>query len=284
MIIVRLKGGLGNQMFQYAAARQLSAKLAVPLKLDTAFLQRDTADRTRRDFELDKFNIQTQIASAKEVEKLREKNWTRLFRPNQVKERLFSCRKPFLKEGNSYYMNGYWQSEKYFKDIADIIRNEFVFKAPLNDSYFVQIQRQIDSTNSVSLHFRRGDYVSDKKTSEYHGVCPLEYYERAVEKLSEQLLFPHLFVFSDDISWVKSHFRTRFPTVYVEKSDEALHSDFRLMSRCKHNVIANSSYSWWAAWLNSNEEKTVIAPQQWYKNKRKQLLATDKVPKQWLKI
>lgn len=284
MIFVRLKGGLGNQMFQYAAARQLSVMQGVPLKLDISLLQSQLADRTKRDFELDKFNIHAEIANLNEIAELKKKTRKNFFQLTQIRERYFGFIKTFLKTGNTYYINGYWQSEKYFENISEIIRNEFVFKKPLVDEYFISLQHQIAASNSVSVHFRRGDYVSDKKTNQYHGTCSIEYYQKAVKLLTERVKNPQLFVFSDDILWVKSHFHTEFPVVFVEKSNDTEHSDFRLMSLCKHNVIANSSYSWWAAWLNSNEDKIVIAPKQWYTNKRKQLHSGDRIPKRWLKI
>ncbi|MDO5522637.1 MAG: alpha-1,2-fucosyltransferase [Bacteroidia bacterium] len=284
MIIVRLKGGLGNQMFQYAAAKQLAEKLNTSLKLDISFLQNNAADSTNREFELDKFSIPIEIASAEEVKKVREKKTKNFIRPTVIREKYFGFVKPFLKAGNDYYMNGYWQSDKYFADVEAIIRSEFKFIEPLSDEYYIGMQGKIVSSNSVSLHFRRGDYVSNSKTNKYHGVCSLAYYQNAVKTISDKISNPHLFVFSDDIDWVKSNFHTGLPTVFVEKKNENLHTDFRLMSMCRHNIIANSSYSWWAAWLNPNKEKIVIAPRRWYRNKRKQLKAADRVPNSWIRI
>lgn len=286
MIIVQIKGGLGNQMFQYAAARQLSVKHGVPLKLDTlSFLQSETGDHTKRCFELDKFKIDAQIAQKQEIDTLKKKSFSNFIRQTYIRERLFGIFARNLKSaGNNCYLNGYWQNEKYFKEIDDIIRREFVFIEELNDDYITGIREQITQSEAVSVHFRRGDYVADKKINQTHGVCSMEYYQKAVEKIAQNVFNPVFFVFSDDIGWAKSHFRTRFPMVFVEKSDETQHSDFRLMSLCKHNIIANSSYSWWAAWLNTNNKKTVIAPQQWFSNKRKQRQAKHITPKEWMRI
>ena len=284
MIIVKLKGGLGNQMFQYAAARQLAEKLSVPLKLDIAFLLADAPDRTKREYELDKFEISAELATPSEIEEIKNKNKKNPFRLFHIKERYYKTISPFLQKGKKYYMNGYWQSEKYFDKIESILRKEFVFKDPLTETYFVDLLQKIKTTTSVSIHFRRGDYVTDSKTNRHHGVCSLDYYQKAVEYLSKQFDSLHLFISSDDIFWAKSNFHTDLPMFFVEKNNETQHSDFRLMSMCKHNIIANSSYSWWAAWLNPNEDKIVIAPRQWYMNKRKQLQAADRVPKSWVRI
>lgn len=284
MIIVKLKGGLGNQMFQYAMARALAVKNSMPLKLDISFLLQEANGYTKRDFELDKFTIQAAIATPEEVKKLRKKNLKNFFRHSVIRERSYKYIKPFINTRNDYYINGYWQKEKYFKEAAEIIRKDFEFKEPLSEEYFDLIQKQITDSNSVSVHFRRGDYVSDKNTFQRHGVCSLDYYQKAVHLLSKQVADLRLFIFSDDITWVKNNFATTLPMIFIEKKDEQLHSDFRLMSMCKHNIIANSSYSWWAAWLNPNKEKIVIAPEKWYNSKRKQRQAKDMVPKDWWRV
>lgn len=284
MIVVKLKGGLGNQLFQYAAAKQLSVKHETPLKLDLSFLEADASGYTKRDFELDKFKINIEMATFEEIEALRKKNLKNFLQRTQQRERKFGLFKTNLKIKNDCYLNGYWQSENYFEDIKEIIREEFVFKEILTGVYFTELQEKITTSNSISLHFRRGDYITDEKANGYFGVCPLEYYQSAVRLISARIHDPELFIFSDDIPWVKSHFHTQCPVTFVEHTDNSLHSDFRLMSMCKHNIIANSSYSWWAAWLNPNKEKVVIAPQKWYENKRKQRQARDRIPKEWLKI
>lgn len=284
MIIVKLKGGLGNQMFQYAAGRQLSIIHKSPLKLDLSFLQGEATDYTKREYELDKFNITAEIATPEEVEQLKKKSWKKLFRKTKIRERIFGVFKTKLRGSKNCYLNGYWQSEDYFDKIPNIIRDDFTFIEPLTDNYFLELQEQITKSNSVSIHFRRGDYVTDLKTNKTFGVCSIDYYQKAVEFLSKRVSNLRIFAFSEDIEWVKSNFNTHHPIVFVEKSDENLHSDFRLMSMCKHNIIANSSYSWWAAWLNSNEEKIVVAPQKWYENKRKQYQSADRVPESWVKL
>ncbi|MCL1936881.1 MAG: alpha-1,2-fucosyltransferase [Candidatus Azobacteroides sp.] len=286
MIIVRLKGGLGNQMFQYAAARHLSEKHKVPLKLDLSFFQIEPKNNqhTPRSFELDQLSITAEIATEKEIQFLRKQRWKNWFQPVWIKEKGSDSYKKIARAGKNCYLNGYWQSEKYFEDIAEIIHNEFVFKQPLSGNSLMDIQRQIENSNSISLHFRRGDYVDNPKTNKYHGLCSMDYYRSAQNRIAQNVSNPCFFVFSDDISWVKDHFSSDFPTVFIGKNDNLLHSDFRLMSLCRHNIIANSSYSWWAAWLNKNENKIVVAPKRWLANERKQRLITDRVPKQWIEI
>jgi hypothetical protein len=286
MIIVQLKGGLGNQLFQYAAGRQLSEKFDVPLKFDLSFLNSTDPNQRhiKRYFELDKFKIIVEIATESEIQAIRRQRWKNSFKPVWIRERKNDCHKKLHRAGKDCYLNGFFQSEKYFINISETIRNELIFKEPLTDRYFLEIKEQIENSNSVSLHFRRGDYVENPNTNRFHGVCPLEYYRQAVKWMNEKTEDQQLFVFSDDIGWVKANFRTEFPTVFVEKSEEKLHSDFRLMSLCKHNIIANSSYSWWAAWLNLNEAKTIIAPEKWFANARRQSKAADIIPGEWYRI
>lgn len=285
MVIVRLKGGFGNQLFQYAAARRIAVEQNVPLKLDLSFLVADAIHHTKRHFELYKLNINAEIATAREIQAIKKERWRDLLHPVLIKDRGAAA---FLKQvtrcRDQVYLDGYWQSEKYFETISGIIRNEFIFKQPLVNEYYLHVKRQEESSDSVSLHFRRGDYVEDPKTNKYHGVCSMDYYRKAVERISEKISNPVLFIFSDDIQWVKAHFKSKFPMVFIEHSDEELHSDFRLMSSCKHNIIANSSYSWWAAWLNTNPGKIVVAPRMWYNNKRKQRQANDRVPDAWMRV
>jgi hypothetical protein len=285
MIIVRLKGGLGNQLFQYAAGRQLAEKHCVPLKLDLSYLHRgENITHTKRNFELDKFNIVAEIATENEIQAMRHRRWLNFIRAVQLKERKKDIYAQFLKARKTCYLDGWFQSEKYVSPIAEQIRKELVFKEPLTDNYFIAIKEQIENTCSVSLHFRRGDYVENAKSNTFHGVCSLDYYKNAANSVAEKTKNPHFFIFSDDIRWVMRNFELNFPTVFVEKSDENLLSDFRLMSLCKHNIIANSSYSWWAAWLNENENKIVIAPEKWFANAEKQSQTTDLIPEKWHKM
>lgn len=285
MVIVQLKGGLGNQMFQYAAARRLAAEHGIELKLDLSFLEAETVQHTKRDFELYKLNINAGIATCKEIQAIKKKRWKNLFCPALIKDKgVADFSKKVTRCSDHVYLDGYWQSEKYFKSISPVIRNEFTFKQPLAKDYFLNIKHQIENSDSISLHFRRGDYVDNPKTNKYHGVSSLNYYQKAVERITKKINNPTLFIFSDDIQWVMAHFKSEHPIVFIKQSDEGLHSDFRLMSICKHNIIANSSYSWWAAWLNENENKTVIAPKKWYEHQPSQDHVSDLLPREWITL
>lgn len=285
MVIVRLKGGLGNQMFQYAAAKRVAFEKELPLKLDLTFLEADAIHHTKRGFELNKLMINTEIATAEEVKAIRKKRWGNFFCPVRIKDRgVADFTKKIARCGAQVYLDGYWQSEQHFAPVADIIRDEFTFREPIVNDYLLSIKQRIENSTSVSLHFRRGDYVNNPRANKHHGVCSMSYYQNAVNIMAHKTDNPLLFIFSDDIQWVKANFKSDHPMLFVEQSDEGLHSDFRLMSLCKHNIIANSSYSWWAAWLNDNENKTVIAPRQWYQDSRAQSRVAEMIPKEWVTI
>jgi len=282
MIVLKLKGGLGNQLFQYAAAKQISLHYNVPLKLDLSFFDTDSSKHTYRMYELDKFKINVDIATKSEALYFNE-SLISILRLNKISEHNYWCKRNFIKWMNFGYVRGYWQSEKYFQAIKDVIVHEFVFKNQL-DSSFDNIKEQIYGTNSVSIHFRRGDYVSNAKINKHHGTTSLDYYQKAIKHISQDLNNICLFVFSDDIEWVKLNFKTNYPVVYIEKSDNTNHSDFQLMSLCKHNIIANSTYSWWAAWLNRNPDKKIVAPVKWFDDRKSQKRVNEKIPATWTTI
>lgn len=284
MIIVRLKGGLGNQMFEYALARRISIEKNIELKIDTSFLEAEAKDYTKRGLELFKFNINAEIATNKEIKSILMQGWKNIFYPVWIKDR--GIDKFFKKKlgSNDLYLDGYWQSYFYFESIIDIIGNDFTVKQPLKGDYFEYITNQINNTNSVSLHFRRGEYVDNPKVNSHHGICPIEYYHNSIDYIAKTVVNPHLFVFSDDIEWVKANFKSILPITFIDYSDNDLLSDFRLMSMCKHNIIANSSYSWWAAWLNKNKNKIIVAPKRWYINERSQKKSQSMIPPEWIRV
>jgi hypothetical protein len=285
MIIIQIKGGLGNQLFQYATARQVSVNQNVALKFDFTYLHNQQIySNTVRYFELDKLNVNANIASEREISTVKKQRWLNYLLHNVYQERSLRFDKNVFKAGKNCFLSGYFQSEKYFINIRDILLKELTFKEPLLDQYFIKTTETIKNCNSVSLHFRRGDYITNETANKTHGLLPLEYYEKAVKLISEKVKNPFFFVFSDEIEWAKEHFKSEFPVVFVEKSDDNLHSDFRLMSLCKHNIIANSSYSWWAAWLNQNDNKIIISPQKWFSNEQKNLQTSDLIPEKWLRI
>ena len=295
MIVVKLMGGLGNQMFQYAIGRSLAEKINTELKLDLSFLL-DRTPRphfTYRNYELAIFNIQESFSTTQEVDIFIDKAQEPLARLIQWMNKLIVDRKVVKERGFYFdpgvfnltghlYLEGYWQSEKYFKNIEKIIRQEFTFKCE-PDLSNRQLLNKIESVEAVSVHIRRGDYVSDTITNQFHGVCGLEYYQQAIEKIAQEVHEPHFYIFSDNIDWAKKNIQLNFPTTYVTHNPpDKGYEDLRLMSHCKHHIIANSSFSWWAAWLNSNPEKIVIAPEKWFADIT--IDTTDLIPEGWIRI
>ncbi len=294
MIVVRLAGGLGNQMFQYAAGRRLAQHHKVELKLDLSELENCPAGCTPRTFQLNTLNISAGIASPEEIastfclqETLWGLAWSKLRqvvgfpRATMVTERHFHFDPRVLSAPRQSYLVGYWQSEKYFDEVSDALRREFTCREPLSGENR-RVAEAIGACNSVSVHVRRGDYVTNPASSETHGVCGMDYYHPCVEELCRTVPEPHLFLFSDEPEWVEAHFATGLPTTVVgHNGPELAHEDLRLMSLCRHNIIANSSFSWWGAWLNQNHGKIVFAPKKWLRDERHD--TSDVVPAAWRK-
>lgn len=274
-LIVKLFGGLGNQMFQYAAGRALSLRQGRRLLIDATAYQRC---RYHQGFEIKKvFQCPVGIASPERlrailglacfepVQRLLTKPLGRKFLPEAVLlEPHFHYWRGFSSETSCDFMRGYWQSEKYFESIRDILLDDFAFRIPL-DVRNLETQALISSSNSVSVHVRRGDYVHNAEASATHGFCSIEYYRRAIRFMKASLDDPKLFFFSDDIEWVRDHLDLGGECRFVDWNTGAdSYNDMRLMSLCKHNIIANSSFSWWGAWLNQNPGKIIIAPTRWF--------------------
>jgi hypothetical protein len=163
------------------------------------------------------------------------------------------------------YLNSYLQSEKYFNDIDTVIRKDFTLKTLAVDN--AMTLEKLNLPNSISHHVRRGDYVSNPLINSFLGVCPVQYYECAVKIITERIRNPQFFIFSDDTEWVKQNLKLDFPVSYQDINNKPYYDLYR-MSQCSHNIIANSSFSWWAAWHNDNPEKIVFAPQNWFADKR----------------
>ena len=292
MIISRLIGGLGNQMFQYAVARALAEKTHQHLKLDVSSF---STYKLHNGFELVSiFEGNKELATAEDVRSMLglqsfpmlkrlllrfELNWLRS--KNLIVEPHFQYWDGLEYILKDAYLTGYWQSEKYFKSIEATVRSDFTFKQPMS-RVNQNIANNIAQADSVSLHVRRGDYVQNSLTLAAHGICPLEYYQSAIAYMTEHVAQPKFFIFSDDIEWVKNNIRINFPCQYVENNHGAeSYNDMRLMSLCKHHIIANSSFSWWGAWLNASPNKIVIAPKQWFANDN---IVSDLFPLDWIAI
>lgn len=279
MITTRLHGRLGNQMFQYAAARGLAARLGVPVALDTRGAIRRGEGVLTRVFDLPLAEPDRLPPDRKEAP-LAYGLW-RLFgrNPRFRRERGLGYNSGFESWGDDSYLHGYWQSERYFAHVADTIRRDFAFPA-FSNAQNEEMAAQIGDSLAISLHVRRGDYL----TLGAHAVCDEAYYAAALERVLDGLSgTPRVFVFSDDPDWAKENLPLPVEKIVVDfNGPETDFEDMRLMSLCLHNIIGNSSFSWWAAWLNAHADKRVAGPVQWFGNPK--LHNPDILPKGWLRI
>lgn len=269
MIIANLTGGLGNQMFQYAFGRAIAERNKTQLKLHFT----NALLNTPREFELDLFNITASLASKDDLSKmgiiqnpmvnrvlyLVDERFGIQLNKHIITERFpYTYNKKHTEISDDHYLQGYWSHTAYFEQIEDILRKEFTPKKPLDEKN-TKIIEQIKKTNSVSLHVRRGDYITNKTGPRFVGI---EYYKTTIESMNDQLKNPTYFVFSDDINWCKDNLSPLLPkTVFIDhNTGRASYKDLILMSNCKHNITANSTFSWWGAWLNPNKSKIIISP------------------------
>ena len=265
MIIIKIKGGLGNQLFQYAVGRALALHHRLPLKLDLTIFKTYKLHR----YLLDQFAIQADIATEDEIIKLKGRNNV-LF--SALRKAGFVKRKSYLKEKRSsyfdvsvfknddVYLDGYWQNELYFSDIREELLRDLTSISSMSDLGVVYMEG-IKKRNSVSLHVRRGNYLNLKNFN----VLDIDYYMKAVEYIRKNVEKPTFYIFSDDLEWCKNSLGFLDNCVFVDSTKTEI-DDLKLMSFCQHNIIANSSFSWWGAWLNQNCKKTVIAPKDWLLN------------------
>ena len=285
MVTVKVFGGLGNQMFQYALGRALAIRNGCRLQLDLRHYDKNRAFR----YGLGDFNIEAVIGTSRTLPPaksttLQYLRWRYLPKQHRmIRERSFGFHPQVLKSTGSIYLQGYWQTGKYFSEIADTIRDEFEFVDPPNDQNAEMLDR-IRSGPSIALHVRRGDYVSNPKARKFHGTCPPDYYHRAVQQIVQKLRSDHtVYVVSDDWQWAQRNLRIDCPMVFVHHNDSfSAHEDLRLMTACQHQVISNSTFSWWSAWLNRYPQKQVIAPQQWFADPKVQ--NNDLIPPDWQRL
>ena len=292
MVIVRITWGLWNQMFQYAYIKALSLKNNSNFRLDIETFEHYKLHKYCLEF----FNIQRKYCKISEVpfyKKFNSNNkyleyllvkikcLAKKFNKNHYIEKQFNFDADFLniKQG---YVEGYFQTEKYFIEYEDDIRKDFTFAispSPENE----KIIEKINSCNAISIHIRRWDYISNDTTNRVHGTCDLNYYKQAIGLIKEKIDNPIFFFFSDDINWAKEHLKVSEKSYYIDRNNaNTNYEDMRLMSLCKHNIIANSSFSWWWAWLNSNPKKIVIAPSKWFNDNSRS--TSDIIPSTWKKI
>lgn len=273
MIVVKLIGGLGNQMFQYAAAKALALEKKEKLYIDIrAFKNYDL-----HAYSLHHFNI-------REKEYKQQPRWCRkiqnkLKRVTSYNETSFRFNaKIFEIETKHVFLNGYFQSEAYFLKYRDRLLEDFKITSELKLETKALL-KDMSGTNAISIHIRRGDFLQHH----VHNTSKEDYYKAAMQYIENKIQSPTYYVFSDDMEWVKKNFKTNYKAIYVDFNDAATgFEDLKLMSHCQHNIIANSSFSWWSAWLNTNPNKIVIAPEHWFNGD--QYDYTDVVPKSWIKI
>jgi len=286
MIIVNLKGGTGNQLFQYALGRYLATLNHTNVKLDINGLsQANITGDIYRPFALDAFAIQKELATPDEIKASKypygifSKAWRWfIFHAFTDKNTLF--RSSVLTWKGTIYLDGYWQSPRYFEPIRDILLTELQLVNPLSASA-EHYRTRIQHCTAVSLHVRRGDYIKNPRVQKEFGPCSISYYKAAMAKIEKTVTKPTYFVFSDDITWTKENLPLPETTVFVQGSDLRDVEELMLMGACQHNIIANSSFSWWGAWLNPKYDKIVIAPTPWFDV---QLYDRNLIPDSWIQL
>jgi hypothetical protein len=267
MIIVRIVGGLGNQMFQYAYAKALQHK-GYDVKIDISKFKKY---KLHGGYQLDKYKIDLETSNSF-INFLSKINLKK-----NVKEKSLLFDEKMLNLSGNEYVKGYFQTEKYFSGIRDILLDQFVIKQEISESTVSYSKEIKKHKNSCSLHIRRGDYISDKKANSVHGTCDIEYYKEAVKLINNKFKDAYFFIFSDDITWVRNNLKVKNAT-YINHN-VIPHEDMHLMSSCKHNITANSSFSWWGAWLNQSKNKTVIAPKKWFVSNKNEVAC-----KNWIQL
>lgn len=276
LITVTLRGGLGNQMFQYAIGLALASAGGRRLAIDTSMVDADP----KREFALGSCRPQPKQLSL--LNRLsygtlrRTPLWPLAVRsqwplypggPRVILERGHFYDPSLLSERGSLILDGYWQTEQYFHSHRQFVEKTFDWSETVTDQSDRELAHKVSAIQSVAVHVRRGDYAHDPHTIAFHGTCEPDYYARAARIILDHTSEAQFFVFSDDPDWAESNLRLPGPMNVVRHSGTVSpHVDMWLMSRCRHAIIANSSYSWWAAWLGERPGKCVVAPRWWYRD------------------
>jgi hypothetical protein len=282
-------------MFQYALGRVLSKTNNTEYFLDLSNCNKQYKVDTPRNYELDIFqNIAAKKVSSNILNKFTRPNKLKLLVNHYFKLKLQTYPKNWVREDGpqyhpevlrlrgNYLIDGYWQTEKYFKKYRRQILEDFSFPKKISKKNKL-ILNQIKKKNSISIHVRRGDYVTNKKTNLCHGICSINYYNSAINYMRKKNKNPWFIVFSDDIDWCKKNLPITKDSLFISHNTKKnSFEDMRLMSHCKHNIIANSSFSWWGVWLNPRKDKIVIAPKKWFNDPT--VSTRDLIPEKWQKI
>jgi len=279
-IRIKLTGGLGNQMFQFAIGFAIAKKNDVRLSLDLNYINRR---QLFNGFELEKvFNIYSKVSFLNKALSFQSINFKEILNKIDItfynfKEPHFHYTSKILDIPKHSFLDGYWQSELYFKDYSKEIKKIFSFSDKLDEQNQL-ISNDIDQSNSISIHIRRGDFLLKRNDNHYMNLK--EYYLKAINESSKFFKNPKYFIFTDDPSWVTDNFVLdhSYFIVAVNQGAKSFY-DMHLMSLCKSNIIANSSFSWWGAWLNNNKDKIIYAPKDWFKDKS--ISTDDLIPNSW---
>lgn len=273
MIIVQLAGGLGNQMFQYALARRLMS-MGRNVKIDDrAGFEQDL----QRNPALSVFGISYERPQEEELRRMLDSDpavWCKVRRKlcGRKKKSYFEETKRFLPqvlEWDDIYLEGYWQSEKYFEPIHAQIRELYdtdkIFRHTGNVD--AALRREMGQEDSVSVHIRRGDYLTPENEKLYGNICTQQYYRTAMREMKRRRPDCHFYLFTNDVEWIRSWdvcgYGEESTIVDTGSGESADYRQFALMSECRHHILANSSFSWWASYLHPREDKIVLAPANW---------------------
>lgn len=300
MVIIRLSGGLGNQMFQYAAGRATSLRIRTKMALDVRLFQNTVWKQahekevitslfpnikalnlvTLDEIILRKIEADSKRIRWKKYNILRAKLGLRPTFKKVSEEALLTYQNDFpLQNAQILHLASDWQNEKYFMQYGKKIRSDFSFPSINENSINTVVLQRIITSSSVSIHVRRGDYLSSTNP---HLPAPSQYYQASIELINSLVSNPSYYVFSDDIEWCKKNLNIKNAYYINHNTGDMSYIDMQLMSYCKHNIIANSSFSWWGAWLNSNPDKIVISPKMWLE--RLGIESRQIVPSSWLCI
>lgn len=287
MVTVKMTGGLGNQMFIYAFGRSLSLKRKEELQYDLSwYAEHHSVEKgaIARQFVLDRYNIAGQPAAAVDAKSYKSSLIVGLI--EKVRSRIqydyHYHFHPGLMKGKKQFFTGFFHSHKYFSDCAETIKSDLTLKDPLT-GLAAEIEAKIKSCEAVSMHIRRDDLITSKKSNQIYGVLPQSYYDDAVALVKTKCANPVFFIFTDDVEWAKTSLKLEGEKVFVSGNGFHETIDLHLMSLCKINIIANSTFSWWAAWLNRNQDRIVIYPNKWFRLDGLKV-TSDFIPEGWLGI
>lgn len=271
MIVIELSGGLGNQMFQYALYKKFES-LNKDVVMETSFFR---SGQDLREYELGIFPVKYRTITDKEAAEIRGYGYQDTvldkvrykLKPKKYETYVDKIGpfQPEIFEMDNVYLSGYWQNENYFKDIKETICRDFSFSEEVIKKN-KDICKRLKQENSVSVHIRRGDYLTTENTRIHGNICTERYYENAMAYIRENIENPHFYIFTDDLQWAREKYQGEDITIVDGNRDNSSYVDMFLMSQCKHNIVANSTFSWWGAWLNANPDKLVLTPPKWLNN------------------